>query len=141
MFNQVNSANVPEILFPLSMDGYVRITLETLKSLPLSHLLSGIDLDSRDNCHAGASLTDVSGYTEWVTATLPAITLGWDWRLDTSQGCPIFKRIEAPRSNIMIVDDLQQDVCWMKTAELLSEMIDHFDWQQDVCKSIAITYT
>lgn len=141
MFNQVNSSNTLEVLLPRTRDGYIRMTLETLKSLPLVHLLSGIDFDNLDNSHEGASRTQISGYTEWITTTEPAVTLGWDWRLDTSQGCLIFKRIETPRSNIMIIDDLQQDVRWMKTAELLGQIIDAFDWRQDVRKNIAITYT
>jgi len=66
----------------LSEDGYVRLTLEAFLVTSLVHLVSGLDEDSPLISQEGGSLARISGYTEWVSATPPIITLGWDWWLD-----------------------------------------------------------
>lgn len=70
-------------MMTLSDDGLIRLTLETLRTIPFTHLLSGLDVHdgSPPICEA-ASLDPISGYTEWLSTTSPAITLGWDWWLD-----------------------------------------------------------
>ncbi|MFZ3088267.1 MAG: DUF4902 domain-containing protein [Methylotenera sp.] len=126
----------------LSADGYIRLTLETLSSIPLVHLLSGIDLDNSDIFQEGASLASVSGYTEWVSTTMPVITIGWDWGLDTLQGSPVCRRIETPRSNIMVIDSITlQDLGYIKSLELLETLIANFKWQEEVTRYIALRYS
>ena len=103
-------------LFP---DGYVRLTLEQFQAIPLVHLLSGLDPDEFPPLHEGASRTDISGYTEWVSETTPVITLGWDWRMEGASGQARYLRTGFPRSNIMLVDDRRRDLGSAKTAKLL----------------------
>lgn len=129
-----DSAKIPMII--LSEDGYVRLTLEALCNLPLFHLLSGLDEDNPPSFSEGAILTVISGYTEWISITTPAITLGWDWQLTASRGRPSYVRISDPRSNIMLLDAQQFDLGPRKTARLLEETIDRLPWQDAIIRTI-----
>ncbi len=125
----------------LSPDGYVRLTLEQFQAIPLVHLLSGLDPDEPLPLHEGASQTNISGYTEWVSETAPIITLGWDWRMEGSSGQARYFRTGFPRSNIMLVDDLWRDLCPANTAKLLEVAIDKTAWQAAVRLRIMDRYT
>jgi hypothetical protein len=125
----------------VSWDCYVRMTVEALTSLRLKHLMSAIDLDEPDQCQKGTGLTQISGYTEWVSETTPTITLGWDWELNTLQAHPFVGRAGAPRSNIMIVDYLQQDLKYIENSRLLETFIDQLQWQEEVSESVNSKYS
>jgi hypothetical protein len=140
---QIDFESYPNVRAPtstLSEDGYVRLTLEALLAIPLVHLLSGLDDDSPILPQEGASFASISGYTEWLSTTAPIITVGWDWRLDVSQGLPIYVRLVASRSNVMLVDVLQQDLGFAKTSYLLGTAIDALAWQEKVCIYITSRY-
>ena len=126
----------------LSPDGYVRLTPEQFQAIPLVHLLSGLDPDEFPPLHEGASQTFISGYTEWVSESVPVITLGWDWRMEGSSGQACYFRTGFPRSNIMLVKNLRQDLGPAKTAELLEVAIDKsaWGWQAAVQENIMGRY-
>jgi len=124
----------------LSEDGYVRLTLETFLVTPLVHLVSGLDEDDSIPSHEGGCLARISGYTEWVSVSMPTITLGWDWWLDVSKGQPFCVRLDTPRCNIMLVDTMQYDLGIAKTSVLLETAIDNFAWCEEVRKQIATRY-
>ncbi len=90
--------------------------------------------------HEGASQTDISGYTEWVSETAPVITLGWDWRMEGAPGQARYLRTGLPRSNVMLVDDLRQDLGPANTAKLLEATIDKTAWQAVVHAHIMDRY-
>ena len=132
-------ARVPMIT--LSEDGYVRLTLETFLVTPLVHLVSGLDEDSPTTpSQEGGSLARISGYTEWVSTTIPTITLGWDWWLDMSRVHPLYVRLCTPRCNIMLVDTLQRDLGSAQTSGLLETAIDALAWREEVQKQIVFRY-
>lgn len=125
----------------LSDDGYVRLTWEIFLATPLLHLVSGMDEDSPIHPHEGASLSRISGYTEWVSATTPIITLGWDWVLDGgTQGQAIYMKVEAPRCNVMLIDAMHRDLGSATTLELLGTAIDTHTWREEVHKHIVARY-
>ena len=142
MSHHIEASTNSQIHHPitLSQDGYVRMLLKTLESVPLAHLVSGLDDDTPILPQEGASLTPISGYTEWLSITTPAITLGWDWQMDTSQGCPQLVRMDAPRSNIMLVDVMQRDLGITTTLKLLEALVDKLDWQAVVQSHIITRY-
>lgn len=131
-------ARVPMII--LSEDGYVRLTLETCLVTALVHLVSGLDEDSPIHSQEGGSLARISGYTEWVSATTPIITLGWDWWLDVSQGQTVYVRLGAPRCNVMLVNVMQRDLGTATTSVTLETVIDALAWQEEVHKYIVTRY-
>lgn len=127
-------------MITLSGDSYIRLTLENFLAVPLVHLLSGLDDDRPLLPKQGACHFNISGYTEWVSNTMPAITLGWDWGLDASQGPPLYVRLGIARSNIMLVNALTHDLGAAKTSMLLEAAIDALDWRKYAVKYIATRY-
>jgi len=127
-------------MITLCDDGYARLTHDTFLSTALQHLLSGLDEDAPAPMQEGASFAPISGYTEWVSTTTPAITLGWDWQLALVNGRSLYVRLGAPRSNVMLVDANLIDLGAAKTALLLELAIDALPWQDEVRRSIAVRY-
>jgi len=120
----------------LSPDGYVRLTLEQFQSIVLRHLWSGLDPEDPASLHEGAIQTRITGYTEWISETVPAITLGWDWQLLELSGCARYLRVGFPKSNIMLIDVLRNDLGAVKTSKTLQAAIDETDWQVAVHRQI-----
>jgi len=127
-------------MITLSEDGYIHLTLETLLATPLVHLLSGLDDEKIISPQEGASHAHISGYTEWLSTTTPTITLGWDWGLDVSQGQPLYVRLGAPRSNMMLVDAMQHDLGPTRTSVLLETAIDALAWQEEIHQYLVTRY-
>lgn len=113
----------------LSPDSYVRLTSEQFQVIVLRHMWSGLDPEDPASLHDGAIQTRITGYTEWVSETVPAITLGWDWQLQELSGCARYLRVGSPRSNIMLIDALWNDLGAVKTSKALRAAIDETDWQ------------
>jgi len=125
----------------LSLDGYVRMTFEQFQQVTLSHLISGLDEDMPAELPQGATVSVISGYTEWVSDTIPTISIGWDWVLQASHhGDRYYQRSSDPRSNLMLIDAKQIDIGPIKTAVLLGKAIDDFEWQNTVEQFISNRY-
>ena len=113
----------------LSQDGYVRLTLSTLQNTPFVHLVSGLDEDDHGLDPPRADGCAISGYTEWISSTTPAITIGWDWRLDASPAGPRFVSVGLPRSNVMLLDADHHDLGPTSTDMLLKVVVDAIGWK------------
>ena len=125
-------------IFP---DGYMRLTVEELRQISLVHLLSGLDEDNPALLQEGAIFSEITGYTEWVSTTSPAISIGWDWMLQSSQaGAVYYKRVSDPRSNLMLVDAQQRDLGPAKTATLIGKVVDKIVWRSVVQNYISTRY-
>ena len=134
-------AFVQASMMTLSDDGLIRLTVETLRAIPFTHLLSGLDEHGGYlPTFEGASLDPISGYTEWVSTTSPAITLGWDWWLDPSAVPPVYTPIGEPRSNVMIVDAQHRDLGRRRTDAALGMLISTWSWQAAVEQHIRSRY-
>lgn len=117
-------------IFP---DGYVRLTFKELQQTSLVHLVSGLDEETTDLLRVGAFFAEITGYTEWVSNTTPAISIGWDWILQSSQlGELYYKRTCEPRNNLMLVDAHQGDLGYAKTATLIEAVVDQLNWGNEV---------
>lgn len=115
----------------VSEDGYVRLTVEAFAALPLVHLITCLDE------HDGTPLATpaITGYTEWVTVGMPAITLGWDWQLLPGQPYPV--RVNDPRTNLMLVDDSSgNDLSQSIIATFLNTHVDNMPWQKEAMASL-----
>lgn len=129
---------MPEAGFSVSPDGYVRVSFQGMDDLCLQHLISGFDEDMPADNAMAAVVTAITGYTEWVTMTTPAVTLGWDWQLET-KGIIHLVRVSEPRSNIMLLDSASNDLGYAKTSALLEVYIDRVNWQPLVQKHLQIS--
>jgi hypothetical protein len=125
----------------LSHDGYVRLTFDAFQQIALIQLISGLNEDMPAVLQQGASLSEITGYTEWISTTVPAISIGWDWKLQPSlPENNYYERSGDPRSNLMLTDTKQNGLGPVKTAALLGKAVDGFDWQIEVQKFINNRY-
>jgi hypothetical protein len=125
----------------LSQDGYVRLTFEQFQQVTLAHLISGMDEGTPAELQKGATQAEITGYTEWLSNTVPAISIGWDWKLHAShhENC-YYQRSSEPSGNLMLINAKQLDLGPVKTAAVLGKAIDSFDWQTEVQEFITNRY-
>lgn len=128
-------------IITISPDGYMRLTFEEFQQISLVHLISGLDEDNPAVLQKGATFSEVTGYTEWVSTTRPAISIGWDWMFQSSQVDGVYyKRTSKPRSNLMLVDAQQRDLGPTKTTALIETVVDEIVWQIVVQDYISTRY-
>ena len=124
----------------VSSDGLVHLSIDELLSIPLSHLISGLDGDQGDcNAICGHG-TSISGYTEWVSTSTPSITIGWDWCIRSTVWAHYWARVGTPRSNVMLVYGAGEDAGWDKNLEILSTIVDSLPWREQVPQAVASRY-
>lgn len=124
----------------VSPDGLIRLSIDELLSTPITHLVSGLDVE-----HVGCQVdcgqeTAISGYTEWVSTTVPTISIGWDWHIKSTVGPLRWARVGAPRSNIMLVYATGDDAGWDRNLEILSTIVDALPWHEEVPQAVATRY-
>jgi hypothetical protein len=121
-------------------DGCVDLRLDALLSIPLVHLVSGLDEEERFDIKRDGKQTTISGYTEWVSTCEPIISLGWDWHLDPLLGAPWCVRSSLPRSNIRLIDERNREVEWRRSQTALAGVVDALSWQEPTQAAIASRY-
>ncbi len=119
----------------MSDTGYIYLTVDELCAGVLVHLISGVDAQDGLAC-AGAVVTQITGYTEWVSANGRLLTIGWDWQM-TADG---LQRIGTPSSNLMLQSRARRDLGHARTVELLKEYLDSFNWQAATLGHICTRY-
>lgn len=121
-------------------DGFLRIALDDLLSVNLTHLVSGLDEDYSAEIHQCGTVTSIMGYTEWVGQAPDAtISLGWDWRIKQHQlGGVTCARVGLPRSNVMLVDAKNRDYGWNRNLEALATVIDAMPWSDQTKRAIQL---
>ncbi len=122
-------------MMKIDNDGYIRLCLGDLQSVELVHLLSGLDeADCVDP--ACTDRAEIHGYTEWISASEPVVSVGWDWRVDT-WARPVSVVFDAsPRSNIMLLDGDGEDMGPEETARSLAVHLRALPWQPVVLAAI-----
>jgi hypothetical protein len=119
-------------------DGYLRLTLDEVLSVQFAHLMSGLDDDgAREPC---GTPTTISGYTEWIGHADPPLTVGWDWVIDPGHGCPRWRRVGAPRTNVLLVDTQSHDYEWTRSLAVLGTVVDALPWEDEASSSISSRY-
>ena len=121
----------------VSDDGYIRLTWSMLLGLDFSHLTSGLD-EEPGQLRDAATTTLISGYTEWISNTWPAVSIGWDWLLDMHDRKVSLRRINDPRSNILLQRDDGRDCPSACSAWQTGRFVDRLDWISLVGRHIGI---
>lgn len=122
----------------LSADGYVRLSWSELQQISMQHLCSGLDEAHASVSHEGACVTEISGYTEWVSLTNPVLSVGWGWRIGLINQV-VMQGLSY--SNIMLFDQHNQDYGSDKSQRLLAEWILTLDWQEKTKSAINQVYS
>jgi hypothetical protein len=135
-------ARIPSLGVRPSDDGYLRLSQTQMRSIPLIHLISGLDADptGAGPGAVGATRAEIAGYTEWISLTIPALSLGWDWILESADREFRYLRGGEPRSNIMLLDHHGRDLGFMSTAVALALLVDEFNWQDTVATYVRTRY-
>jgi hypothetical protein len=89
----------------------------------------------------GATRAAISGYTEWLSMTIPALSLGWDWMLGSADRVLRYQRIGEPRSNVMLIDVHGRDLGPRSSAVALALLVDDFNWQDTVASFVRTRYS
>lgn len=116
-------------MLSISNDGYIRLTCLEIQAIALTHLISDLDIDTPPLATQGAQATSITGYTEWISAGKPALSLGWDWQMQADGKQVVLKRIADPQSNIMLLDESGLDLGSDATNARLGTLIDTLPWQ------------
>jgi hypothetical protein len=124
-----------------SEDGYLRLTLGAFRAVTLRHIFSDLNLDmAPTECPTAACETTIAGFTEWASNTRAAVSVGWDWRLDTSAARPRYRREGEVRSNVMLVAPGFGDMGSAATCAVLSAVVDRLLWEAEACRDIIDRY-
>ncbi len=109
-------------------DGMVRLTLDELLSLPIKHLASGIDTEATAAISRCGTPSPISGFTEWICEQPAGISLGWDWCLEATISHIRWRRVGAPRTNVILVSEDGIERSWEKNLEQLGMVVDAMPW-------------
>ncbi len=140
-YNTMNYGRVQTGGLTVSLDGYIRMSLSSFMTLPLNHFLSGLDDDIAPHIAEDGTQALICGYTEWLSASAAVVTIGWDWHLDLTGDRPCYVRAGRPRSNVMLIDEVNgRDLGEDATSILTIIKIDQSDWKNDVRKHISMRY-
>jgi len=124
----------------ISPDGMLRLSISELLSTPITHLITGVDEDAARSPEACGTVASISGYTEWVSSSTPAITIGWDWYIQLTIDQPFWTRMGLPRSNVMLVDAAGYDSGWERNLEILATVVDALPWRELIPDAVAARY-
>lgn len=127
-------------MLKVSADGYIRLTFAELQIVRLEHLLSGLDDNDAAKMQVSATRTPITGYTEWLSRAEPQITIGWDWEMEYACGAVRLRRLDPPRSNIMLQNGEKGDLGLEKSLLLQELHIEAMDWQPIVMEQLRIRY-
>lgn len=119
-------------IHPRVNDGRVRLPAAEVRRIRLVHLLSGLDEDGAP-CGEHAIAATITGYTEWISEEAPGVTIGWDLELLVSCGRLTLRRLDAPRSNLLLEPEDQAE-------RLLAEHVDSFDWQTEAMRHLLLHF-
>jgi len=132
-----HESNHPELT--LSDDGLIRMTYEEFRKLSIFHYFSEIELDSESECDTEIVMR---GFTEWITKTKPTISIGWDWKLESSSSSPYYSLDGTPFSNLMFIDENKNnDVGKEITTKCLMKYIANSKWQKEVMDCLSERYS
>jgi hypothetical protein len=127
------------MILPMS-DGLLRIPQRNLDRLHLTHLVSGLDDDSGSQARSCGSSIAISGYTEWISAEEPRLSLGWDWQLEGTASTPRARRLGLPRTNVLLLDHDRAALPWNENLHVLASFIDGFNWNTPAFRAVCERY-
>lgn len=124
----------------MSPDGYIRLRLASLSTLSFVHLFSESDTGFLQELQAQTVPACSAGFSEWVSDTNPAVSIGWGWFIH-SDSERMMLAPDGVRSNVMLIDMQGYDLGPQKTASLFGAWLNTFDWQPVVSMALSENVT
>ncbi len=88
-----------------------------------------------------SNLTDIQGYSEWVSVTQPVISISWDWQIHYRQGEKDYSMLGQPFSNLLLQDPHQQDLSYTENLSVLATWLDTLNWKKKLFHYIQLKYS
>ncbi len=79
---------------------------------------------------AGASVSSICGYTEWVSDSAPVVSVGWDWMASATGLLAVIPK--SIRTNLMLIDAAGNDLGHAQTTEAIQRVLSQRPWQASV---------
>lgn len=124
----------------IALNGLIRLSIEELLSTPITHLMSGVDLEDCPQLSACGKATSISGYTEWVITQEPIISIGWDWYLQITPSGSLWTRVGLPSSNVMLLEEEGRDAGCERSRDILATVVDALPWREQLPQVVAARY-
>ena len=125
----------------IASNGLIRLSIEELLSTPITHLVSGVDVEDCPKLGTCGKATTISGYTEWVSTSEPTISIGWDWCIQFTPAGTLWSRVGLPSSNVMLIEEAGHDTGWERSRDILATVIDALPWREQLPQLVAARYT
>jgi len=123
-----------------SETGAVKLNVHELHPLQLMHLFSELD-QCTQRCPADCGcIAALQGYTEWISTTQPALSLGWDWAYVMYAGKAEMRRDGPPRTNIQLINAQGVVIAWPLNLAILSDYVDQLSWQSSTQQHMHAQY-
>lgn len=103
--------------------------------MPFFHFFSESDTDFLLELRAQTIPASVAGFSEWVSDTSPAISIGWGWFVH-NESRRILLAPDGVRSNTMLVDAAGYDLGPLKTSSLFCLWLEELEWQSSVNEAL-----
>jgi hypothetical protein len=120
-------------------DAVKRLPASELPRLRLAHLQSGVDAPedefSTPGSMLGAEPAVTTGFTEWIGADDPGVSVGWDWLVTAGSGL-LLLRAGSIRTNLVLVDAAGSDLCDQATVDTLGRFLGTWDWPAAVLEQL-----
>lgn len=119
----------------MSPDGYIRLRLSCLDTLPFVHLVSASDDELLQELQSQTVPARRAGFSEWVSDTVPPVSVGWGWFIhsDTER---IMLAPDGVRSNVMLIDRSGYDLGPETSTRLFGAWLSSFEWQPVVNEAL-----
>lgn len=124
----------------IASNGLIRLSIEELLSTPITHLVSGVDVEDCPKLSTCGKTTSISGYTEWGATQAPIISIGWDWYLQVTPSGSLWTRVGLPSSNVMLIEETGYDVGWERSRDILAMIVDALPWREQVPQMVVARY-
>jgi hypothetical protein len=123
-----NSSVFQKPLLHLSKDGYLRLNEKMLRSFDYNHFSSGLYEEPLNRACKNDTESELSGYMEWVSRTVPKISIGWDWMFVYKKHPTSYVMVGLPYSNIMLHDVNGMDLDPDNSQKNIAKFINSWNW-------------
>jgi hypothetical protein len=120
----------------ISPDGLIHLSVKELLDIPLVHFFSSVDYGITTPIQQCGTVVPISGYTEWINASQPTISIGWDWFLEVSHHGIQWTRFGPPRTNLALLNEHAMAFDWTSNLVELAAVVDRLPWQDQVAQAL-----
>jgi hypothetical protein len=109
----------------LRVNGVIHLSVETIKSLEFKEHM--FEIYDQAQGYARVSLDEEQcGLSEWVANSLPALSLGWDWKTEKNE----MVLDGTPFTNFVLTDEMGNTLTTEANTTIVNELIESLNWKK-----------